>query len=351
MTSDEDGGTRSLVPVLYDCGTDVSRPLEDASPHGRWVPATAILDRPTAPGTWAAYRRVAATLETIRTDTTHGATYLSIRALEVLRDRAGRLARDPAAARSAAWEALAESADALRAVRTTMVAIERRIDRVMYAAASERTALRVERVANGLLGSLEAVGDRIAARAHRHLGPDVDRLGTLSRSGTAMRTIDRLDPSTVLVAESRPGGEGVAVANRLHDRGVDVAVTTDAAYPGLLADHDLDVVLVGADAILATGEVVNKVGTYPAALAASAGAVPMYALAAAAKVTPRSDVVGEEGSETTFPNRASGVEAVNPVFERTPERLLDGVLTERGTLDAAGIARIARRAETMAGWP
>jgi hypothetical protein len=48
-----------------------------------------------------------------------------------------------------------------------------------------------------------------------------------------------------------------------------VTVHTDAAVAHVLATHDVDAVVVGADAVLSDGRVVNKTGTRAAAIAAA----------------------------------------------------------------------------------
>ena len=97
--------------------------------------------------------------------------------------------------------------------------------------------------------------------------------------------IREVDPEVVFVAESRPGGEGVAVAESLADE-VPVTLCPDAAVAHLLGRGAVDRVLVGADTVLADGSVVNKVGTRAAALAAARERVPVHAVAARDKVSP-----------------------------------------------------------------
>jgi methylthioribose-1-phosphate isomerase len=56
-------------------------------------------------------------------------------------------------------------------------------------------------------------------------------------------------------------------------------VTIDPGGAGLIAAGDIDVVVTGADRTAANGDVANKVGTYPLALAAQANSVPFIVAA------------------------------------------------------------------------
>jgi len=78
----------------------------------------------------------------------------------------------------------------------------------------------------------------------------------------------------VIGAESRPYGEGRALAAALVERGVPYTLITDAATAHTLPRADL--ALAGVDTFLTTGAVVNKMGTLPLA-AASSSASPRSA--------------------------------------------------------------------------
>jgi translation initiation factor 2B subunit (eIF-2B alpha/beta/delta family) len=88
---------------------------------------------------------------------------------------------------------------------------------------------------------------------------------------------------SVIVCESRPLCEGVAMARRLAAAGIDVTLITDA-QAGVFVEQS-DVVLLGADAVTPDG-IVNKVGSRLLALAARAAGVPVVAVTECLKVSP-----------------------------------------------------------------
>ena len=323
---DEDRGTRWLVhPFLFDCSSTAVDPNEEIADH-EWVQPPEIFDRATVPRLWDTYRAVAPTVGTAADDDEHGSAYLSVRALEVLRDAA-------ADAEASGGDDLAGLAADLRAARPSMGVVRNRINRVM-ADADSPGAVR-ERASAACHRAL-AADSEAAAEAARRIG---DRVLTISRSGTVLGALRQTDPETVYIAESRPKREGVGVAEDLADE-VDVLLFVDAAVAHVLATEPVDTVLVGADSVLADGRIVNKVGTLPAALAADAADVDCYAVCATDKVLLTTDVTLESGPAGEV-HDGEGVGVLNPTFEVTPSRLFDGLLTEKGALSTAEVAAVA----------
>ncbi|MCU4718242.1 translation initiation factor eIF-2B [Halapricum hydrolyticum] len=285
---------------------------------------------------WRSYDRVRPTVKTVAADDEHGSAWLSVRALEVLRDEAA-LAED--------WDGVAGVARELLAARPSMAVVENRLNRVM-SEADEHAPGAVERSAReGIASAVEADRAAAAVAADRIDGA---RICTLSRSGTVRAALELADPEAVLVAESRPGGEGIGVAESLATRH-DVTLTSDAALAGQLAEFDADAVIVGADTILPDGRVLNKVGTYGLALAAVAHDLPCYVVAAADKIAPETDVEIEQAPTALYEGDAD-IAVANPLFEVTPADLCADVCTDRGTLDEADVADVAARHRSFREW-
>ncbi len=124
--------------------------------------------------------------------------------------------------------------------------------------------------------------------------------------------------------------------------GVPHRVTIDSGAAGLIASGDIDVVVTGADRIAANGDVANKVGTYPLALAARANGVPFIVAAPSSTIdlkTPDGDAIPIElrsASEVLEVNGArvapEDTEAYNPAFDVTPASLVSAIVTELGVV-------------------
>lgn len=144
----------------------------------------------------------------------------------------------------------------------------------------------------------------------------------------------------VIATETRPVQQGsrLTVFELKHD-GIDVSLIPDTAVGYSMANHMVDKVIVGADRILKTGHVYNKIGTYQVALMAKQHDIPFYVAAPLSTFDMQSsldDVVIEQrepgevtqtGGQRTAPE---GVNVINPAFDVTPPELISSIITERG---------------------
>jgi len=347
---DEDRGTRWTVhPFLFDADTrEVTLNWETA--EAEWTAPTALLRRDTVPELWTSYRRVAASTVAIAEDTSHGSAYLSLRALEVLRDRAGLLATRDVPDIEDARVRLVETARRLLEARPSMAALANRIHRTMHASPPDWTPASLETTAHEVLKrALDADAETARRAADAIAG---ERVLTLSRSGTVLAALRQADPApAVVVAESRPGREGIGVAEALADADLEVTVIPDAACATTLADDAIDRVLVGADTIRPSGAVVNKVGTRGLALAAAHEDVPFYAAAAADKIAVEPPSSREEADPRTVYEGPAPLAVSAPRFDETPPALVTGgILTDRGLQGPDGIAALADELAGLRDW-
>lgn len=389
---DDDLGIRWTVhPYLFDCASrDVVTNRE--TDETAWVQPPEILRRETVPRLWTSYDRVRPRVATVREDREHGSAYLSLRALEVLRDEAalateGRHDELEAPERDGDdWSALAGLARDLLSARPSMAVVTNRVNRAMSAASDDgdeagtatgpatTAPAAVERAARETIErAVTADGDAAALAAQRL----PDRVATLSRSATVRDALVAADPESILVAESRPGHEGVGVAEELASS-ADVTLTTDAALAFELVERDRDALVVGADRIRPDGSVVNKVGTRGAAFAATAEEIDCYVVAASEKIVAGDEIAasarGADEETTASDEVESGnerdvtdaeleprdpgevydgdadVTVANPTFDVTPAHAVDAVLTERGALDADEVRGVAREHARLAAW-
>ena len=110
----------------------------------------------------------------------------------------------------------------------------------------------------------------------------------------------------VYVGETRPLLQGSRLtAWELERLGADYQIVVDGAGPGVMARGMVDAVVVGADRVAANGDVVNKVGTFPLALAATRAGVPFV-------------VAAPESTSTPKPRTATAV----PIELRSPDEVL-----------------------------
>jgi len=81
----------------------------------------------------------------------------------------------------------------------------------------------------------------------------------------------------VLVDETRPFMQGSRLtAWELQRAGVDQTLITDNMAGHFMQRGEVDCVIVGADRVVANGDVANKIGTYSLAVLARAHSIPFY---------------------------------------------------------------------------
>ena len=193
---------------------------------------------------------------------------------------------------------------------------------------------------------LHAAQAAVAATAAKLVGERGSWIATLSASGTVRAALIELQRAgrepRVIVGEGRPGLEGRAMAAALATAGIPVWLVVDAALPLLLSPARM--LWLGADAVTDQG-VINKVGSYAAALAAREHSVPVYALAHRRKFLPAATpalTIAEMPPAEVWDTPAAGVRPRNIYFEVVPLSLVRGVVVEDSVLGATEAVTVAR---------
>lgn len=347
---DEERGTNWIVhPFLFDAATrdvDLNWETEEAE----WAAPTVLLRRDTVPELWTSYRRVAPSIVSLTQDTSHGSAYLSLRALEVLRDRAGLLSTTDIPDVEDARARLIDTTQRLLDARPSMAAVTNRIHRVMHASRPELAPAAVEVNAHEAIGqALDADADTARRTADQIAG---ERVLTLSRSGTVLEALQAAEPApSVVVAESRPGGEGIGVAETLANDGLEVTLIPDAALASIIRAADVERVLVGADTLGPSGTVINKVGTRSVALAARRENVPFTVACATDKISVDNRFSNEEADPRTVYDGPAPLHVSAPRFDETPPDLVTGgIVSDRGTHSPDEIEALAEELASLRAW-
>ena len=148
----------------------------------------------------------------------------------------------------------------------------------------------------------------------------------------------------VIATETRPIQQGsrLTVFELKHD-GFDVSLIPDTAVGYSMANGLVNKVVVGADRIVKTGHVFNKIGTYQVATMAKQHGIPFYVAAPLSTIdmeTKAEDVIIEmrKGSEVTGTGEKKtapdDIAVINPAFDMTPPELISGIITEKGVATA-----------------
>ncbi len=148
---------------------------------------------------------------------------------------------------------------------------------------------------------------------------------------------------SVVCTETRPVNQGLLTAKEIAKMRIPVTLIVDSAARTFMKKCDL--VVIGADAITSTGDVVNKIGSSNIALIAEDLKKPFYVAAGTHKIDPAT-AQGflepiEERPEKEVTKKIKGVKIRNPAFDAVPARRITGIITELGVMPPQSVYRLA----------
>ena len=162
--------------------------------------------------------------------------------------------------------------------------------------------------------------------------------------GVIRATRDNGKNVKVIATETRPIQQGSRLtAFELKHDGFDVSLIPDTAVGYSMANGLVNKVVVGADRIVKTGHVFNKIGTYQVATMAKQHRIPFYVAAPLSTIdmeTKAEDVIIEmrKGTEVTGigekKTAPDDINVINPAFDLTPPELISAIITEKGVATA-----------------
>ena len=245
----------------------------------------------------------------------------------------------------------------LRSTRPTAVNLVWALDQVMKEAASKNG---VNDIKNSIILSSQnmATDDIITNKKLGKKGAEMIRkdevilthcnAGSLATVtyGTALGVLraanDLGKKIRVIATETRPVMQGSRLtAFELDHYGIDFSLIPDTAVGHLMSSGLINRVIVGADRILKSGHVYNKIGTYQVAALAKRHKIPFYVAAPSSTFDLTSkvgDVVIEERNKNELMKMGNkllapkGIRIFNPAFDVTPPELITGIITEKGIL-------------------
>ena len=271
---------------------------------------------------------------------------------------AGRIARE--AATALRHHAIASSTDDIEsfrremesaaqiliATRPTAVSLPNAVHIVMSglerAVTFEEAQKGVIKRAELFITSSQHAVENIAQFGARHI-QDGDTLLTHCNSEAALGCIIEAHRSgkeiEVFATEVRPRNQGHITIRTLNDAGIKTNFIVDSAVRSFI--NDIDLVIVGADAVTVNGAVVNKIGTSQVAHTAHEARVNVLVAAETYKFAPRT-IFGElikieerAGGEVLADEIARSLPHVtvrNPAFDVTPAEYIDLIVTEAGAI-------------------
>ena len=179
---------------------------------------------------------------------------------------------------------------------------------------------------------------------------DKERILTHCHSSTVEKiliNLSNIKNFEVYCTETRPLFQGRITARNL-SKFVKVNLIVDSAVGYFM--KDIDVVIVGADVVTARGALINKIGTSTIANTARDYNVPFYSACELWKYDPRSKYGVQRSIEFRDENevlpeeerkKMGRVKILNPAFDITDDRYINGYICEKGVVTPYEFVRFA----------
>jgi ribose 1,5-bisphosphate isomerase len=207
----------------------------------------------------------------------------------------------------------------------------------------------VSLVSSQFLESLERSKEKIAAVGSKRVS-NGSKVLTHCHSSTVTNMLrkarDEGKSFEVVCTESRPVFQGRITAKEMLEAGIETTLIVDSAVRYFV--NDVDLVVVGADAITSEGNVINKIGTSMVALAAKEARTPFYVVSELLKFDPATiqgdyEIIEERNSSEVWADPPSGLTIRNPAFDVTRREFIHGIICEEGIISSHSISELMSR--------
>ena len=292
------------------------------------------------------------TAERIKRLEVQGARNVAIAAIKALQTQASKQKPKPNPTSSAE---LKEAQALLSASRETEPLMRNAMRWVITQAedsSSEKVDALVELVAGNVglfLQNLDASRECTAEIGAKRIR-DGMLVATHCHSSTVTRMLAKAKAEgkefSVICTETRPAFQGRITAKELVDLGIQTMFIVDSAMRSYMGN--VDIVVVGADAITSEGNVVNKIGTSAIAVLANEARKPFYVVSELLKFDPETLTGEYEHIEQRSPAEVwkEGPEKLsvrNPAFDVTPNRYISGIICEEGIIAPQSVTEVVNR--------
>ncbi len=137
----------------------------------------------------------------------------------------------------------------------------------------------------------------------------------------------------VIATETRPRFQGRITTTNLSKIGIPVTHIVDSASASFISEADI--FLSGADAVIANGDVINKIGTSLIAEFAKKKNIPFYSCTSSHAFDPatyfgREEIIEQRPVNEVWEKKLRNVTIKNPAFDITDAHNVKGIITEKG---------------------
>jgi ribose 1,5-bisphosphate isomerase len=292
------------------------------------------------------------TAERIKRLEVQGARNVAIAAINAIEAGAKR---SKAKGKEAFLKELSDAKEVLFASRETEPLMRNAIRHVIHAVeSSDKETMKelvtvVSQVSSQFLESLERSKEKIAEVGSKRVS-NSSKVLTHCHSSTVTNMLLRAKQEgksfEVVCTESRPVFQGRITAKEMLDAGIETTLIVDSAVRYFM--NEVDLVVVGADAITSEGNIINKIGTSMVALAAKEARTPFYVVSELLKFDPVTihgdyEIIEERSPREVWKDAPSGLTIRNPAFDVTRREFIHGIICEEGIVSPHSINELISR--------
>lgn len=213
----------------------------------------------------------------------------------------------------------------------------------------EELCAMVSRDSEQFLKDLENSKEKIAEIGAKRI-PNNSIILTHCHSSTVTRMIGKAKEEgksfKVICTETRPVFQGRITAKEMVDLEIETTLIVDSAARSFM--NQVDLVIVGADAITSEGNVLNKIGTSAIALIAHESRAPFYVVSELLKFDPATlygdyEKIEERSPDEIWKKPPKNLIVRNPAFDVTRRDFIHGIICEEGIISPHSITEVIRR--------
>jgi ribose 1,5-bisphosphate isomerase len=150
----------------------------------------------------------------------------------------------------------------------------------------------------------------------------------------------------VICTETRPVFQGKITAKEMLNLGIKTTFIVDSAMRFFM--NQVDLAIVGADAVTSEGNVINKIGTSMVALVAQEARTPFYVVSELLKFDPATvygdyEKIEERDTREIWKDAPKNLVVRNPAFDVTRRDFIHGIICEEGIISPHSITEVMHR--------
>ncbi|KKR32723.1 MAG: Ribulose bisphosphate carboxylase, type III [Candidatus Gottesmanbacteria bacterium GW2011_GWC2_39_8] len=180
-------------------------------------------------------------------------------------------------------------------------------------------------------------GEKIIILTHCHSSSVVKILKEVHRMGIKME---------VYLTETRPVFQGRITATELTEAHIQSTLITDSEASYVISHEDrinIDIIILGADAITLSGDAVNKVGSYGISLSGKREHIPVFIASTLLKSSPVEIRIEQRNEKEVWADKPKKLKILNPAFDKVPGEFISRFITEFGLLKPDEIEKTIRK--------